>query len=267
MINRPKLDKALEIARSALLQSEHELINYYGNIEYKEKSNTGDAARDIVTHLDSQIEEFLANKLAKLDPAIGFRGEETGVRKEADVTWLIDPIDGTGHFVRGLPFCTTMVALIDKGEVVLSVINDFVRRDMYWAIKGGGAFCNGNEIKVSNRRIGDSLVSFESKLDIPGNVDIYLNLRKSVGSIISTVNCGFEFSMIASGKIDGRIAKDPYGFDWDYAPGSLLVTEAGGIASNIGSNKYDYRIHDYIIANPTVHKALTSGKDALFSID
>ncbi|MBI3887893.1 hypothetical protein HY310_02390, partial [Candidatus Microgenomates bacterium] len=68
------------------------------------------------------------------------------------------------------------------------------------------------------------------------------------------------------GKYDGRIAKNPYGNDWDYAPGALLVTEAGGIATNIGKTTYDYRNHDYIITNTVVHKELTEGDSALFSI-
>jgi fructose-1,6-bisphosphatase/inositol monophosphatase family enzyme len=72
--------------------------------------------------------------------------------------------------------------------------------------------------------------------------------------------------MVASGKLDGRLALDPWGQDWDFAPGSLLVTEAGGIATNLGKNTYDYRNHNYIIANPLVHEELTVGPRALFPV-
>ena len=61
--------------------------------------------------------------------------------------------------------------------------------------------------------------------------------------------------------------KNPYGKDWDYAPGALLVTEAGGIATNIGKTTYDYRNHDYIITNPVIHRELTEGANVLFPIE
>lgn len=59
---------------------------------------------------------------------------------------------------------------------------------------------------------------------------------------------------------------DPYGMDWDFAPGSLLVSEAGGKATNIGETSYDYRNHDFIIANPRVHEELTTGPHAIFPL-
>ena len=147
----------------------------------------------------------------------------------------------------------------------MSVIHDFVRDDTYWAIRGGGAYCNDKKISVSQRSLKQSLISFETKLEIPENYAKYLEVRKEAG-IIATINCGFEFAMIASGKLDGRIGLDPYGMDWDFAPGSLLVSEAGGVATNIGKNTYDYENHDYVISNAIIHKELTEGDNAIFPI-
>jgi len=70
--------------------------------------------------------------------------------------------------------------------------------------------------------------------------------------------------MIASGKLDGKITLNPYGKDWDFAPGSLLVREAGGVAANIGHSDYDYRNHDFIIAGPKLYQDLTDGLEAIF---
>ncbi len=204
-------------------------------------------------------------ELGKFSADIGFRGEEFGVQAQAETTWLVDPIDGTSHFTRGLPFCTTMVALIENGQVVLSVIHDFVRDDTYWATRGGGAFCNGKRISVSERGLKHGMISFETKLDKPQNNAKYLQVRGQA-NIIATLNCGFEFAMIASGKLEGRIGLEPYGADWDFAPGSLLVSEAGGVATNIGQNTYDYRNHDYLITNSVVHGELTGGADAIFPL-
>ena len=78
---------------------------------------------------------------------------------------------------------------------------------------------------------------------------------------------GFEFAMVASGKLDGRLCFDSYGKDYDFAPGSLLVEEAGGVVANIGSREYDYRNGNFIAANPLVFKQLTEGPDAIFPIE
>lgn len=86
-------------------------------------------------------------------------------------TWLVDPIDGTAHFIRGIPFCTTMVALIEDNQVVMSVIHDIANNDTYWAIRGQGAYRNGERIYVSDRPLKQGLVSFETKLGKPENQD------------------------------------------------------------------------------------------------
>lgn len=255
------LQKAFEAAKQALLQSGKELKQYYGNVAALDKG--GDSIAGIVTELDRKTETFLAQELSKALPGIGFRGEEFGVQSEAETTWLVDPIDGTAHFVRGIPFCTTMVALIHKGEVVMSAIYDFVNDDLYWAIRGKGAYKNDQKISVSKRTLAQSLISFETRLEDPKNYEKYIAVRKQAG-IISTLNAGFEFAMIASGKLDARIGLNPYGMDWDFAPGSLLVEEAGGVAKNIGKDTYDYRNHDYIIGNPLVYEGLTTGQNPIF---
>lgn len=259
-----ELKQALDITRSAVVEAGHELKKYYGNIESLSKGD-GNSVGGVVTELDHKTEQFLAQELGKFSADIGFRGEEFGVQSEANTTWLVDPIDGTAHFIRGLPFCTTMVALIENGTVVMSAIHDFVHGNTYWAIRGQGAYCNNEKISVSQRTLSQSILSFETHIEKPENYEKYLAVRKQAG-IIATINCGFEFAMIASGKLDGRIGLEPYGMDWDFAPGSLLVTEAGGVATNIGKTSYDYRNHDYIISNAAVHAELTSGQDCIFPI-
>ncbi|MDB5175239.1 MAG: inositol monophosphatase, monophosphatase [Candidatus Saccharibacteria bacterium] len=258
------LQRALEITRAAVVEAGVELKKFYGNIESLSKGD-GSSVGGVVTELDRKTEQFLADKLGAFSSEIGFRGEEFGVQSHADTTWLVDPIDGTAHFIRGLPFCTTMVSLIENGVVVMSVIHDFVRDDTYWAIRGRGAYCNDTPISVSNRTLAQSLISFETRVENPQNYEKYLAVRNQA-SIIATINCGFEFAMIASGKLDGRLGLNPYGMDWDFAPGSLLVSEAGGVATNIGKATYDYQDHDYIITNAVIHAELTSGPDAIFPL-
>lgn len=240
------------------------LLKYFGRVDaVNNKSGSGSG---VVTKLDIEIEKFIADRLQKHDPSIGFVGEENGVfHLEGEKYWLVDPIDGTAHFIRGIPLCTIMIALIDKGEVVLSVIHNFVTNELYSAEKGKGAKLNDKPIYVSNRTLKEAYISVESKLEKVKDVEIFMNLKKK-STLFHTITCGFEFALIASGKFDGRICFNPYGDDYDFAPGSLLVSEAGGIVTNIGKRTYDFKNHNFIATNKIIHEELTNGKNVLFSL-
>lgn len=237
--------KVLPIIRSA----GKELLKYYGKI--KISGQKGKLAHTVITKLDLKTEKYLASNLRKIYPAIDFFGEEFGGRKNTQRFWLVDPIDGTAHFARGIPFCTTMIALVDSGKVVFSAINNFVTGETFYAEAGHGAMLNNKSIHVSNRRLVDGYLTFEINLEKKKNLDLFLDLKKKT-MLFKTVSCGYEIGLIAQGKIDGRITLDPYGDDWDYAAGSLLVSEAGGRVVNIGKNSYDYTNHNFIMGNSNV---------------
>lgn len=222
-----------------------------------------DSAWSIVTEVDIEVEKRTASALSAAYPNVEFVGEEAGGDRMAKKFWLMDPIDGTLHYARGMPFCTSMLALVDKGEPVFSVIYDFLNDRMYYAEKGQGAFCNGERIKVSTRSLNEALISFETNVAVTGNKALHDRLSSST-DVVKSYSAGFEFAMVASGKLEGRICLDPYGSDYDFVPGCLLVREAGGIVSNVGSTTYDYRNLNFIAANPVVYKELTAGEGAIF---
>lgn len=248
---------AIDVAREA----GRFIAPHFGKIEdIKSKSKS---PADIVTQFDIDAENLIARKLADRTPDFGFVGEESGSKNTGEKFWLVDPIDGTAHYVRGIPICTTMIALIDKGEVVVSVIYNFVTAEMFSASKNNGAKLNGKPLRVSERTLAESYISVESKLQDKKSIKKYLDVvGKTV--LFHSITCGYEFALIAQGKLDGRICIDPYGANYDYAPGALLVKEAGGVVSNISKSTYDYKNHDFIATNPTIYLELTHGKNALF---
>jgi myo-inositol-1(or 4)-monophosphatase len=254
----------LDIARSAVTAAGNKLKPHFGNIETESKG-AGDSISGVFTRLDREVEQFLAKELGKFSSDVGFAGEEFGVQSQAKTTWIVDPIDGTAHFIRGLPFCTILVALVEDGQVVVSATHNIVTDETYWAIRGKGAFCNETRISVSQRSLSQSIVPFETHLEKPENYQKRMQVAATSG-MVNFIGSGYELAMVAAGKLDGRIALDPYLYDWDVAAGSLLVREAGGIVTNIGTAGYDYTNHDYIMANPIVHRELTSGPGALFPI-
>lgn len=116
---------------------------------------------------------------------------------------------------------------------------------------------------MSDHALGQSLIDYETRLENPDHLEQYLRVRKRA-VLVGEMACGYTFAMIASGKLDGKIAIDPYAKSWDFARGSLLVQEAGGVARNIGSTGYNYRNPDFIIASPIVYRELAEGPDAVF---
>lgn len=218
-----------------------------------------------VTALDTEVEARLARELNAFDPSISFVGEESGGDRSAEKFWLVDPIDGTDAFMRGLPHCTTMLALIESGQPQFSAIYNFVQDELYYAERGQGAYKNGERIHVSERQPPEAMVGLESDLSKEKNVQIFTQLRTTC-SFFKTMTAGYEFSLVASGKMEGRICLDPFGEDYDFTPGAFLVAEAGGVVANLGSKSYDYRNLNFIAANRPVYKVLTEGPDAVFPI-
>lgn len=184
-------------------------------------------APDVVTAYDVEADARLGELLHCFDPGIGYWGEESGRTGSQETFWLVDPIDGTGHFLRGTPLCTTMIALIHEGAVVAAVIHDFVADATYAAHLGGGATCNGTPIQVSQRGLRQAYLGVEINLQLPGNLALMQQLQART-TLVSTINCGWEFAMIASGRLDGRFMKDPWGHPWDYAPGLAVGLRGGG---------------------------------------
>ncbi len=252
-------DKFLEAIRS----SRSLTLPAHGNViadDFK-----GESPASVVTKIDKEVEDYLRDALARVDSTITFVGEEFGGNREAGRFWLCDPIDGTGHFVRGTPFSTTMVALIDNGEAVFSAIYDFALDIMYHAEKGGGAWQDDQAIHVSNRPLTDSYSILETKLHKPNNLELYYKLHAK-SCMVNMVCSGYEHAMVAKGQFDARICVDGFGQDYDFAPGALLIQEAGGVVANIGSRTYDYRNTNYIATNSQIFAALTEGESAIFPI-
>jgi myo-inositol-1(or 4)-monophosphatase len=251
---RDWLDQANKLIRQTLLDLRPQLLEAQGNIEHRLKDD-----KSVVTEMDLLVENTLREELAKLDASIAFSGEETGTDYTPQTHWLVDPIDGTEPFIRGLPFATNMIALIDNNEPVLSVIHNITSGDYYLAIKGGGATCNGHPIHVSDRPLERSFVSmsYNPRKD-PRAIGLADRLRSELGAmnIMKVGASGFQNPAVACGATDGTFVIFSNSNPWDAAPGMLLISEAGGRVANIGSDTYDYRDPYVVAANPVIFDKL-----------
>ncbi|MGE4292577.1 MAG: inositol monophosphatase family protein [Desulfovibrio sp.] len=187
---------------------------------------------DLVTETDVAVEELLKRRLAVLLPGSRFLAEESasGTRL-ADRTWIIDPLDGTTNFAHGLPFVATSVALWHRGGPLLGVVNLPLLGELFTALRGRGARCNGEPIQVSEtEELSQSLVATGFPYDIPTYLpEILKNLEKMLPNTRGVRRPGaaaLDLAYVACGRYDGfyESALQP----WDTAAGLLLVEEAGG---------------------------------------
>jgi fructose-1,6-bisphosphatase/inositol monophosphatase family enzyme len=229
------------------------LLETQGIIEHHLKED-----KTAVTEMDVLVENELKTAMEELDAGVQFYGEETGGDFSAPTYWVVDPIDGTEPFIRGLPFATNMIALVDNGQPVLSVIYNFALGDYFLAIKGQGATCNGHPIHVSDRPLDRSLMSlsrFPRNQACFGLVDRLRDFTKA--EFVNMAASGYALTCVASGAIEARLNYHSVAKPWDIVPGALLVMEAGGRVANIGSDSFDcLNAADLVASNPVVFDQL-----------
>lgn len=222
-----------------------ELLSVFGNMEHTSKSDNSP-----VTVFDVKVEEVLKARLAESFPDIGFEGEETGASGNRGTYWLVDPIDGTSSFIRGLPFSTNMAALVYNEHVIAAVIYDFVNDIMYTARKGHGAFKNGQQIHVNTTRAAGNFIVYSltrTKFGLIQEAMAEIGIRL----LLPISAAGHEYALLAEGKIDGVIVLNSSTGLHDNAPGLLLIEEAGGVLLPYDDQKGVYR-NQFIVGSPAV---------------
>lgn len=243
------IEKAQQLVAGVFRELRPTLMSVFGNVPYTRKSDESP-----VTQWDVLVEETLATRLSRDFPGWGFEGEETGARGSEDLYWLVDPIDGTSSFIRGLHYSTNMAALIYKGEVIAAVIYDFIHDVMYTARKGAGAYRDGERLSVNTERGLDSVVLYSFARTL------FDGLRKELGELRMRVlltmgAAGHSYVMLAEGKIDGVLVIDANMGHHDNAPGKLIATEAGAITVAY-DDKQGVDAEQFIIATPAVAHAI-----------
>lgn len=240
-----QIDDAQAIVVRVFRQLRPELLSVFGKISFTRKDNFSQ-----VTEWDVRVEDMLREALAADFPDWGFQGEETGHSGPADTYWLVDPIDGTSSFIRGLGYATNMAALVHDGIVIAAVIYDFVHDHLYTAQKGKGAFKDGERIAVNTKRTAGDLVIYSltrKTFSLIREALAELGMR----TLMPMGAAGHAYCMLAEGKIDGMIVLNTNTGLYDNAPGVLLAEEAGA-AFLAYDDKVGVERHEFIIGSPYV---------------
>ena len=213
----------LEIAKEAAKEAGNFLLQNKLN----EKEIYSEEGRDINLQLDRETEDLLRKKLELTNIPIlveEFGGEESFKSER----WVIDPIDGTANYFRGLDQCCISIALMDKNEASVGVVYNFNNGEMYAAAKGFGCYLNDSKVTVSNidqKNKASLTTGFPASETIESQYDFLEDLKgwkkiRMFGS--AALSCAY----VASGKCDYYAEKGVY--LWDFAAGICLVKEAGG---------------------------------------
>ncbi len=211
---------------------------------YKEVLN--EKGRDIKLKADQQTEELIRKELAST--GIEVYGEEFGGTMH-NLVWIVDPIDGTANYFRGLDQCCTSIALFDGKTALIGVIYNFNTNEMYTAVKGHGAFMNNDSIKVSqvNQKNKASLTTgFPASESVESSMR-FLEGLKEWKKIRMFGSAALSCAYVASGKCDFYAEKGVY--LWDFAAGICLVQEAGGKAeyTPLDNNRFSVKFSNNLL--------------------
>jgi myo-inositol-1(or 4)-monophosphatase len=187
--------------------------------------------QDMVSNADRDTELLIRAAIEEQWPDDGIIGEEHG-RKHgtSGFDWVIDPIDGTANFVRGIPQWCVAIAVAKDGEAVIGVINEPCSGELFHAAKGGGAFCNGKPIRASQASsIGEGSIGTGFSGRVHG-----ANIVKAIGLIVGGGGVFFRnasgalmLAYVAGGRLLGCI--EEHMNSWDCIAGLLIVKESGGM--------------------------------------
>ena len=186
----------------------------------------------IVTEVDVACELLLKQELSAIIPGASFFAEESGVQQGNEYTWVIDPIDGTKNFERGLPYFCISIALMYHEEIVAAVTYAPALQDLFYAQRGRGAWLNGKQLKLSQKNWRDlGILVVVSGGCVRSDIQLD-NIRSSCQSISKNVGfrvngaAALDLAYVAAGMFDVAIFENLKW--WDAAAGILLVGEAGG---------------------------------------
>jgi myo-inositol-1(or 4)-monophosphatase len=217
---------------------------------------------DLVTETDLKVEEKLKKDLKKVLPDALFLAEETAsTTVPQDLTWVIDPLDGTTNFAHGIPFVAVSVALWAESEIVLGMVHAPLLNEFFSARKGKGATLNGAPVKVSNTPVLEqALLATGFPYGIERHLDQILeHLRRMLAAAQGVRRPGsaaIDLAYTACGRYDGFY--EPALKPWDTAAGWLLVREAGGRVTQFDSAlEYILGAETILASNGHIHEHMS----------
>ena len=224
-----------------------------GHIETKGQNS-------LVTYVDKTAEKKIIDFLSELLPNSGFIAEEGTSNKKGKIyNWVIDPLDGTTNFIHGIPTYCVSIALLKEDELISGVIYDPNRKELFSALKNGGAFLNGKLISVSStKNLSDSLLATGFPYYDYKRLDAYMDILKwlmhNSRGVRRIGSAAIDLAYVACGRFEAfyEYSLNP----WDVAAGALIVEEAGGLVTDFKGGKNYLFGKEIIASNKHIKKEL-----------
>jgi len=214
---------------------------------------------DFVTQVDRDCEKLIAELLLREHPGSVVLGEELSPHAasiDSGVTWVVDPLDGTTNYLHDYPAYAVSIAAVADGILRAGVVIDVLRERVYHATTDGGAWCDGQSIRVSSTNdIAFALIGtgfpFKTLKQLPRYLHQFATILTSTSGIRRAGSAALDLADLAAGRLDGfwELSLAP----WDVAAGTLLVREAGGLVTDTEGNPNVIRQGALVGGNPTVH--------------
>ncbi|MCG9696378.1 inositol-1-monophosphatase [Shewanella sp. Isolate11] len=226
------------------------IMRAYMELDRIEVSNKG--INDYVTNVDKEAEAAITYQIRKSYPDHTIVAEEGGENKgdNKDYMWIVDPLDGTTNFVRGIPHFAVSIAVQYKGKTEVAVVYDPVRDELFTAVRGKGAKLNDFRIRVSkandlNETIIGTGFPFKAKQHSETYMKLFASTFSQCGDLRRAGSAALDLAYVAAGRMDAffEISLKP----WDIAAGDLIVREGGGTVTDLTGN-HNYLTSGNIIA-------------------
>jgi myo-inositol-1(or 4)-monophosphatase len=173
--------------------------------------------------------------------------------------WFIDPLDGTTNFAHGLPIFCISIALEVEGEIMMGLVYDPPREELFFALNGKGAYLNNKRIKVSEtKKLDKSLLvtgfPYDVRTSKENNLNYFQSFIMKAQAVRRLGSAALDLCYVASGRFDGfwEMKLSP----WDVAAGSLIVKEAGGEVTNFSGKKFNIHGREILADNGLIHKKM-----------
>ncbi|MEX0616403.1 MAG: inositol monophosphatase [Candidatus Woykebacteria bacterium] len=249
------MTKELEVAiKAAKIAGETLEYHFETLLERKQKED-----KSLVTKADLEADDIIIKEIKENFPTHAILSEEKGlIDGDEKYLWVIDPLDGTTNFARGIPVFSTSIAFLEEGEAKISVVYNPVTNSLFTAEKDNSAYWNGEKLQVSEiSDLSKSLVSIGRARDVENKEKmsgIFNKLYFKISSQRILGSAALELAWVASGRLEGFISVGLQ--NWDVAGGLLLVSEAGGKITNFNGDSLGKDDKHFVASNGRIHNEL-----------
>lgn len=257
------LQHYLEAAFEMVEEAGAILKHFWGNLENVESKIE---SIDLVTEADKASEKAILNQIKNRFPSHAFLGEESGELKSvpSEYLWIVDPLDGTTNYTHEYPMVSVSVALAINGEAAIGVVFNPILEELFYAVRGGGAFHQNRTIHVSrtaslDRALLSTGFPYNRRVIPDNNYAEFCRMTHLSQGVRRGGSAALDLAYVAAGRYDAHWERGLK--PWDIAAGALLVLEAGGVVTSYDQAPFHLFSETIVASNPAIQQILNRELD------